>query len=104
MSMTGYVSVQLERFLQPFPQSVSRSNAKPIKELIFLILGAASTMVSQLARRMTWGLQEMIHREKRLCRHAQTRSADDMGLSSALRTQAALHLRQDSLVLLADLC
>jgi hypothetical protein len=42
----------------------------------------------------------MIHREKRLCRHAKTRSFDDVGLSAALRARAALHLRQDSLVLL----
>jgi len=100
MSLTGYVSVQLDRFVQPFVRTVPREYAKPVKELVFLILGGASIMVSQLARRMSWGPREMIHREKRLCRHAKTKSFDDVGLSGALRVQAAEHLRKDSLVLL----
>jgi len=89
MSLTGYLSVQLDRFLKPFVQAVPCDYAKPVKELVFLILGAASIMVSQLGRRMSWGPLEMIHREKRLCRHAKTKSFDDVGLSAALRGQAA---------------
>jgi len=100
MSLTGYLSVQLDRFLKPFVQAVPCNYAKPVKELVFLILGAPSIMVWQLGRRMSWGPREMIHREKRLCRHAKTKSFGDMGLSAALRVQAAEHLRQDSLILL----
>jgi hypothetical protein len=100
MSLTGYVSVQLDGFIKPFVPTLSPTSAKAVKELVFLILWAASLMVSQLARRMTWGPREMIHREKRLCRHAGTGSFDDAALSGTLRTEAARQLRQDSLVLL----
>jgi len=100
MSLTGYVSVQLDGFLQPFVQGLARESGRAVKELVFLIVGSASIMVSRLARRMSWGPSRMIHREKRLCRHAKTKSFDDVGLSGALRAQAAEHLRKDSLVLL----
>jgi len=100
MPLTGYVSVQLGGFLHPFLQTVPPSYARPIEDLVLPVVGADSTMVSRLARRMSWGPREMIHREKRLCRHAKTRSLDDVGLSAALRTEAGLYLQQDSLVLL----
>jgi len=100
MSLTGYVSVPLDGFLKPFVQAAPPHYARAVKELVFLIMGAASLMVSQLARRMTGGPQGMIHREKRLCRHAGTRSWDDVALSGALRTEAARQLRQDRLILL----
>lgn len=54
-------------------------------------------MVSQLAGRMGWGPRERIHREKRLCRHAKSRSFDDVGPSAALRTRAARLLGKDRL-------
>lgn len=100
MSLTGYLSVQLHGFLQPFVAALAEVHRKAVQELVFLILGAGTIMVSQMGRRMSWGPRRMIHREKRLCRHAKTRSFDDVDLSLALRTEAALHLREDSLVLL----
>ena len=100
MSLTGFLSVQLDGFLKPFVQPVPSEYRRAVHELVFLIVGAASIMVSQLARRMIGGPARMIHREKRLCRHAKTRAFDDTGLSAALRVQAALQMRQDSLVVL----
>lgn len=106
MSLTGFLSVQLSGFLKPFVDSVDLAYRRSVQELVFLIVGSASLMVSELARRMTWGPLGMIHREKRLCRHVKTRSFDDVGISTALRQEAAVHLRRDSLVLLdtSDLC
>jgi hypothetical protein len=100
MSLTGHLSVALTGFLQPFVASLAEVHRRAVGELVFLIVGAGSIMVSQMARRMSWGSRRMIQREKRLCRHAKTRSFDDVDLSGALRREAARHLRPDSLVLL----
>jgi hypothetical protein len=106
MSLTGFLSVQLSGFLKPFLRTVPSVHHRAVQGLVFLIVGSASIMISELARRMNSGPQRMIHREKRLCRHAKTKSFDDVGISAALRQEAAVHLRQDSLVLLdaSDLC
>jgi len=100
MSLTGSLSVQLNEFVQPFLADVAVDYHRAVRELILLIVGAASVMVSELARRLTWGPRRMIQREKRLCRHAKSKAFDDLGISAALRQEAAVHMRQDSLVLL----
>ena len=97
-SLTGYLSVQLSAFLKPFVQDVPKNYCRAVRELVFLIVGAASIMVSRLARRMVGGPVGMIHREKRLCRHAGTDSFDDVGIAAALRQGAARQVRRDTLI------
>ncbi len=100
MPLTGFVSVQVSSFLKPFLADLPEPYHLAVKHMVLLIVGAASVMVSKLARRMVDGPSKMIHREKRLCRHAATDAFDDTAISAALRQEAALQARKDSLILL----
>jgi len=84
ISLSGYVSVQLASFLKPFVDHLPGIHKSAVKDLVLLIADSGSTMISRMARRMSWGPRRMIHREKRLCHQAKAKSFEDFTISPSL--------------------
>ena len=87
-SLSGYVLVRLVGFLKPLVECLPETHKLAVKDMVFLIAGLVSIMISRMVRRMSWGPWRMIHREKGLCRQA-------IGICSA--STPRLHVRDWSI-------